>query len=30
MERRMTDEEAAQECTRYLRCDKCGYGAFRK
>ena len=30
MERRMTDEEAAQECTRCLRCDKCGYGAVGK
>ena len=25
----MTQEEAAQECTRCLRCDHYGYGAFR-
>ena len=30
MEKCLTDEEAAQECSRCLRCDHCGYGAFRK
>ena len=30
MERCLTDEEARQECSRCLRCDHCGYGAFRK
>ena len=30
MEKGMTDEEARQECSRCLRCDHCGYGAFRK
>ena len=29
MERGLTDEEARQECSRCLRCDHCGYGAFR-
>ena len=29
MERVLTDEEALQECSRCLRCDRCGYGAFR-
>lgn len=29
MEQVMTDEEAAQECSRCLRCDHYGYGAFR-
>ena len=29
MEKCLTDEEAAQECSRCLRCDHCGYGAFR-
>lgn len=29
MEFRMTDEEAAQECSRCLRCDHYGFGAFR-
>ena len=23
-------QEAAQECSRCLRCDHCGYGAFRR
>ncbi len=26
----MTDEEAAQECSRCLRCDQFGFGSFRK
>ena len=30
MEKCLTDEEAAQECSRCLRCDHCGMGAFRK
>ena len=30
MEKCLTDEEAAQECSRCLRCDHCGFGAFRK
>ena len=30
MEKCLTDEEAAQECSRCLRCDHCGYGAFRR
>ena len=30
MEKCLTDEEASQECSRCLRCDHCGYGAFRK
>ena len=30
MEKCLTDEEARQECSRCLRCDHCGYGAFRK
>ena len=29
MEKCLTDEEARQECSRCLRCDHCGYGAFR-
>ena len=29
MEKCLTDEEAAQECSRCLRCDHCGMGAFR-
>ena len=29
MEACLTDEEAAQECSRCLRCDHYGYGAFR-
>jgi len=29
MEKCLTDEEAAQECSRCLRCDHCGYGAFK-
>ncbi len=29
MEHCMSDEEAAQECSRCLRCDHYGYGAFR-
>ena len=29
MEKCLTDEEAAQECSRCLRCDHCGFGAFR-
>ena len=29
MEKCLTDEEAKQECSRCLRCDHCGYGAFR-
>ena len=29
MEKCLTDEEAAQECSRCLRCDHCGLGAFR-
>ena len=30
MEKCLTDEEAAQECSRCLRCDHCGMGAFRR
>ena len=30
MEKCLTDEEAKQECSRCLRCDHCGFGAFRK
>ena len=30
MEKCLTDEEAAQECGRCLRCDHCGMGAFRR
>ena len=30
MEKCLTDEEAKQECSRCLRCDHCGYGAFRR
>ena len=30
MEKCLTDEEARQECSRCLRCDHCGYGAFRR
>jgi len=30
MEKSLTDEEAAQECSRCLRCDHYGCGAFRK
>ena len=30
MEKCLADEEAAQECSRCLRCDHCGFGAFRK
>ena len=30
MEKCLTDEEAKQECSRCLRCDHCGMGAFRK
>ena len=30
METCLTDEEARQECSRCLRCDHCGFGAFRK
>ena len=30
MEKCLTDEEAVQECSRCLRCDHCGMGAFRK
>jgi len=30
METCLTDQEAAQECSRCLRCDHCGYGAFRR
>ena len=30
MEKCLTDEEAAQECSRCLRCDHFGCGAFRK
>ena len=30
MEKCLTDEEAAQECSRCLRCDHCGFGAFRR
>ena len=30
MEKCLTDAEAAQECSRCLRCDHCGFGAFRK
>ena len=30
MEKCLTDEEARQECSRCLRCDHCGYGAFKK
>ena len=29
MEKYLTDEEAKQECSRCLRCDHYGYGAFR-
>ena len=29
MERCLTDEAAKQECSRCLRCDHCGYGAFK-
>ena len=29
MEMCLTDEEARQECSRCLRCDHCGYAAFR-
>ena len=29
MEKCLTDEEAVQECSRCLRCDHCGMGAFR-
>jgi len=29
MEHALSDEEARQECSRCLRCDHCGYGAFR-
>lgn len=29
MEKGMTDEEACQECSRCLRCDHFGFGAFR-
>lgn len=29
MEHGLTDEEAAQECSRCLRCDHCGFGSFR-
>ena len=29
MEKCLTDEEARQECSRCLRCDHCGMGAFR-
>ena len=29
MEKCLTDEEARQECSRCLRCDHCGFGAFR-
>ena len=29
LEAGMSDEEAAQEAGRCLRCDRCGYGAFR-
>lgn len=29
MERGMDDEAAQQECSRCLRCDRCGYGSFR-
>ena len=29
MEKRLTDEEACQECDRCLRCDHYGYGSFR-
>ena len=29
MEKCLTDEEAAQECSRCLRCDHCGFGAFK-
>ena len=30
MEKCLTDEEATQECSRCLRCDHCGMGAFRR
>ena len=30
MEKCLTDDEAAQECSRCLRCDHCGFGAFRR
>ena len=30
MEKCLTDEEAKQECSRCLRCDHCGMGAFRR
>lgn len=30
MENKMTEQQAAQESSRCLRCDKYGYGAFRK
>ena len=30
MEKCLTDEEARQECSRCLRCDHCGFGAFRE
>jgi len=30
MEKCLGDEEASQECSRCLRCDHCGFGAFRK
>ena len=30
MEKCLSDEEAVQECSRCLRCDHCGMGAFRK
>ena len=30
MEKCLTDEEAVQECSRCLRCDHYGCGAFRK
>ncbi len=30
MEKCLTDEEAQQECSRCLRCDHCGKGAFRR
>lgn len=30
MEKCMTDEEATQECSRCLRCDHCGFGAFKE